>query len=198
MRYDLTEPYAVKFARQSIYDSLNSHGEVGVVLKAYHPHDGTGDPVFERCSCYDDIYKTRDYNCDLCGGTSFRGGIEEAYYSPLIVTDTSLNETQGKQGVYTQDTRQVHLPYLPGVMQGDFVARVSRWEGRTPSVIEGIYKLGEVTQVSLRTGIQFAQNPYDVVGSRAHISRLDESHPIYSFDLKKIAKHPDWGSLWSK
>ena len=39
-RLDLIEPYAVRFARQSIRDSLSSHGEEVVLMHAYPGYPG--------------------------------------------------------------------------------------------------------------------------------------------------------------
>lgn len=186
-RFDYPEQWAVRQARQSVLDSLMSHGEMCIVFQSFH---SSTDPGAERCICYDDVYKSQERQyCTICYGTSFKGFKEVARVWGIF-EDAPRQERQEKRGSWTPDTRRFQTEGLVSLNSGDFVARVSYWDGERPLTIEGVYVLGEVRQESLRTGARYGQSYFDVVGQNSTLNRLTDEHPIYKFNFDQTFSRP--------
>lgn len=191
-RIDLPEDYSVALLRQSVRDSLMSHGEEAIFLQLYHASVDEGSP---RCPvCYNEAYgqtATPD-ECKYCYGTTFNGGVKKAMRCWALFADQdSQEETYGKRGKYNPDTRQVHTEYPPELIQGDIVVRIRKWgTGHRPLEIEGFYSLGAVDPTSLRTGNRFGQAKWDLVGQIAPTNEL-------STDLA-ITKYPIIGQKFNR
>ena len=183
-RIDLPENYAVRFARQSVNDSLMSHGEECVVLHTYHVN--TDEDIQPRCpECYDDLYQAGQKNdCGTCYGTTFLGGIKDAYRVWGIFTDAKDEEDYGKRGVWHPVARNLHTEYYPDLWQHDFVVRVTHWSAdHRPQNIEGIYVFDSVQNESLRTGNRPGNISLDNIGQRADLQRLAEQMPIHRYPI---------------
>ena len=181
-RIDLVEDYAVRLARESVRDSLMSHGEEAIVLPMYHPNKD--DKIVPRCVCFDDIYKQSEtFTCSLCYGTTFQGGIEQAYRVWCMFGDTPKDEEIDKKGVWVPDTRTIQTEGKPLVMDHDFVIRVSEWSiDHKALAIEGVYEIQTTDRRSLRTGNRFGQSRFDIVGQKSKAVLLaDGQHPITKF-----------------
>ncbi|ACH62120.1 hypothetical protein MYRNA_119 [Mycobacterium phage Myrna] len=181
-RIDLAEPYAIRFARQSIKDALMMHGEECILMHMYHVNDVPKDQP--RCAaCYDDIYKQGDSSrCTRCYGTTYDGGVKEFWRSWAIFTDTQDQEDMNRQGVWHPRPRSIHTEWKPDLWQRDYVIRVARWTpDHRPVEIEGIYTFKEVNNESLRTGNVFGQTDFDAISQRGEVDRVSEQLPIYKF-----------------
>lgn len=181
-RLDLTEPYAVRFAREAILDSFRSHGEECVLLHTYHiDEDENTQP---RCpECFDAVYEQGDkFDCPTCLGTTFQGGIKAAYRAWGLFTDASDAETVGRRGVWHPVARSLQTEHEPDLWQRDYVVRVARWDaGYRVAEVEGVYALKQVSNETLRTGGRHGQTRFDAVGQRADLTRIAETMPVYRY-----------------
>lgn len=185
-RYDLPEDYAVSLLRQSVRDSLMSHGEPAIVLALYHV--STDENVQKRCpACWNDAYKQGgDTWCKFCWGTTFEGGVKFAARCWALFTDQDTQEESiGKHGVYAPDQRQVQIEYPPTLLERDFIVRVRRWRTDSiPEEIEGFYILGKPDSTSLRTGARFGQYDWDYAGTVAPVNEVQsDSHVITQYPI---------------
>lgn len=186
-RIDLPEPYAIRQARQSVRDSLMSHGEECVLLHMHHANEA--QDVVPRCPvCYDDIYKQGDkYDCDRCYGTTFDGGVAEALRAWAIFTDANDEETFGKRGLWHPIANSIQTEHLPDLWRRDYVIRVNRWtQDHRPVEVDGIYVFKGVVNESLRTGAMRGQTDYDTIGQRADLQLIADTMPIYLYPVKGV------------
>lgn len=186
-RLDLPEPYAVRQVRESIRDSMRSHGEECVLLHMYHANEVQGSRP--RCpACYDDVYKQGErYDCDRCYGTTFDGGVARANRAWAVFTDANDQETFGKRGLWHPIASSVHTEPFPDLWQRDYVVRVARWsDDHRPLDVDGVYVFKQVVNESLRTGGMHAQTDYDVVGQRADLQMVAEDMPIHRFPVRGV------------
>ena len=182
VRIDLTEPYAIRQARESVRDSLRSHGEECLLLHMHHANEA--QDVVPRCpACFDDTYKQGDrYDCNRCYGTTFDGGVAQAFRAWAIFTDAQDVETFGKRGFWHPIASSIQTEHLPDLWQRDYVIRINRWTAdHRVDEVDGIYVLKQVTNESLRTGAMRAQTNYDTIAQRAELSMIAENMPIHLF-----------------
>lgn len=181
-RIDLPEPYAVRLARQSIRDSLMSHGEECILLHMFHVPESEGkDP---RCPiCYDDVYTaSAEFDCSRCYGTTFDGGVKYANRAWGIFGDALDQETFGKRGLWHPTERTLQTEHMPDMWKRDFVVRVDSWTlDHRPTGIEGIYVFDEVNNESIRTGNHYGQTELHPIGQRANLKKISEDMPIYKY-----------------
>lgn len=183
-RIDLPEPYAVRQGRQSVRDALMSHGEECVLVHMYHANEV--QDVQPRCPvCWDDIYKQGEkYDCSRCLGTTFDGGVAQAWRAWAIFTDANDQETFDKVGLWHPIQCSVQTEHLPDLWQRDYIVRVARWSrDHRIEEIAGIYVLKQVVNESLRTGNMHAQTRYDTLSQRADCQSIATDMPIYNFPL---------------
>jgi len=183
-RIDLIEPYAVRFARQSVRDSLMSHGEEVVLLHTYHVN--VDQEHAQRCPvCWDDVYEgTTHFDCEHCYGTSFDGGIKNIFRAWAIFTDAEDHEDFSKRGMWHPKECNMHTEHVPDLWQRDYVARVTSWTlDHKVNGIEGIYVCKEVANESVRTGNRIGQTGFDNIGQRADMQRIGDEMPIYKYEL---------------
>lgn len=181
-RIDLVEDYAIRQLRNSVKESLQSHGEECLLLQMFHVVPDAQD--VPRCHCFDDVYNQGSkFDCPDCYGTTLQGGVKKAARAWALFSDAQGVESQSKRGVWTPDHRRVQTEALPVLLEHDFIIRVLEWDRhRRPVDIEGIYSVDLVTNVSLRTGGVYGQTKADAVGQSADVIRLQEGqHPIYKF-----------------
>ena len=186
-RIDLTEPYAIRQARQSVRDSLMSHGEECILLHMYHANEV--QDTQPRCPlCYDDIYKQGNkYDCPRCYGTTFDGGVAQFYRAWAIFTDATDQETFGKRGLWHPIASSVQTEHLPDLWQRDYIVRVAKWSSdHRVEEVDGIYVLKQVVNESLRTGAMHAQTVYDTIGQRADLQLIAENMPISLYPVKGV------------
>lgn len=186
-RIDLVEPYAIRLARQSVRDSLMSHGEECVLLHMYHANE-VQDTVPRCPACYDDVYKQGDrYDCNRCFGTTFDGGVAQAFRAWAIFTDANDAETFGKRGLWHPIASSIQTEHLPDLWQRDYVVRVASW---TPdhrvADVDGIYVFKQVVNESLRTGAMRGQTVYDTISQRADLQLIAENMPISLYPVKGV------------
>lgn len=183
----LPEPYAIRQARESVRDSLRSHGEECVLLHMYHVNEVQDKQP--RCSwCFDEVYKQGDkYDCDRCLGTTFEGGVAQAFRAWAVFTDAQDVETFGKRGLWHPIASSVQTEPFPDLWQRDYVVRVAQWtQDHRVAEVDGIYVLKAVTNESLRTGSMNAQTAYDTIGQRADLSMVADTMPIYKYPVKGV------------
>lgn len=185
-RFDFPESYAINLARRSIRDSLMSHGEMSIAFSAYHP---TRDPEAEqyRCSHYDDVYKDKrgDMRCKSCYNTSYTR-FKEISRVWALYTDSPSVERQEKVGTWTPVTKNIQTEHFPHLMNGDYIVRVSYWNGKVPLVVEEVYEISEVKVESLRTGARFGQAYYDIVGQSLNAHKEPDTNPLYDYPFESL------------
>lgn len=177
----LEEPYAVWQLRQSVKESLQSHGEESILVHTFHAVADQGTQP--RCHCFDDIYQQTDnYDCPDCFNTTFRGGIKEFGRVWGMFTDIDHAEQVTSRGVWTPARRTMQTEHAPVMMQRDYVVRVSQWgDDYRPAQIEGVYVVDRVTVRSLRTGGKHGQVRNDIVAQEFATTLLQDTHPIYQW-----------------
>lgn len=183
-RIDLVEPYAVRLARQSIRDSLMSHGEECVLIHTWHANEGEG--VQPRCPvCWNDIYKQADrFDCDRCYGTTFDLGVKQAYRAWAIFTDSNDDESFGRRGLWHPMASSMHTEHMPDLWKRDFVIRVNRWSpDHRVLEVDGMYVMKQVTNESLRTGNAHGQTNLDNISQIADLDRISDDMPISRFPV---------------
>jgi len=183
-RIDLVEPYAIRMARQSIKDSLMSHGEECVLFHMHHPNEAK--ETVPRCPvCYNAVYKQGDkFNCSRCYGTTYDGGVKEVFRAWAIFTDANDEETFGKRGFWHPIASSIHTEWRPDLWQRDYVARIGSWtlDHRVESV-DAIYVFKSVSNDSVRTGNRIGQTDFDTVSQRADLQLISTEMPIYKYPL---------------
>ncbi|AEJ94371.1 hypothetical protein SEA_FLUDD_124 [Mycobacterium phage Fludd] len=183
-RIDLSEPYAVRLARQSVRDSLMSHGEECILIHLYHVPEV--EDTVPRCPfCFDDVYSQSDqYDCPQCYGTTFDGGISFAYRAWGIFGDALDKETTGKRGVWHPVERTLQTEPFPDMWKRDFVVRVEGWTpDHRPTGVEGIYVFDEVNNENIRTGNHFGTDQLHPLGQTADLQKVSDKMPIYKFPI---------------
>lgn len=183
-RIDLIEPYAVRFARQSIRDSLMSHGEECILFKTYHVNED--QDVQPRCPvCWDDVYEqNQSFDCDRCYGTGFDLGVKHVFRAWAIFTDAQDEEQISSRGYWHPQDCNMQTEHIPDLWQRDYVARISGWTAdHRPTGVEGFYVLKQVTNESLRTGNRIGQTSFDNVGQRADVQHIAKEMPICKFPI---------------
>jgi len=183
-RLDLEEKWAVAHLRESVRDSLRSHGEECILFSMYRT--SRHQNIVPRCpDCYDEIYagKARP-DCTRCWGTSFDGGIFKVNRAWAIFTGADNDETQLRTGVWSSNKRDLQTESYPELDQHDYVARVESWtRDHRPRVLNGIWITGVVDVVSLRTGGVFNDYAKAGVGQRTQIDRVPEDQVIYQYPI---------------
>lgn len=183
-RIDLVEPYAIRLARQSIRDSLMSHGEEYIALHMHHVNEAQGK--VDRCpACFNDIYKQGDkFDCPTCYGTTFDGGVAAVWRAWGIFTDSDDSETFGKRGMWHPMASKIHTEHVPDLWQRDYAIRVTGWTlDHRPTGIDAIYVFKDVKNESLRTGNRRGQTDFDNVSQIAELQLIAEEMPIYKFPV---------------
>jgi hypothetical protein len=171
------------FASQAVREALMTAGEECIVLHLYHVFEDDGTQP--RCSCYDNVYEQiADWECPLCYGTTFVGGIKNIWRAWGIFSDHPLSEKYAKPGMWTSDDRSVQLENEPTLMQHDFLVRVQQWDNYGAPVLLGDrFVIDEVKQSSLRTGNRYGQTIMDVYGNSGKIHRVPPNHPIQNYNI---------------
>lgn len=195
MAIKLVESYSVQLARNSVRDSLQSHGEECIALSMYHVN--ADEKIQQRCPiCFDDTYKQPDPQCNYCYGTTFKGGIKYATRMWAMFADTSKVEAIRERGVWVPDAREMQCEAFPLFMERDYVVRVRKWTSdHRPLEIEGYYAIGQgIVRNSIRTGNRFGQWTWDVIGQRANVSELQRNSIICQFPVVNV-EFPDTREL---
>lgn len=182
-RVDLLEPYAVRQLRNSVKESLQSHGEECILLAMYHVVSDA--ETAERCFCFDEVYKQSDrFGCEDCYGTTFLGGVKSAARAWGMFGSSENVEDVTKQGVWTPTRRDFQTEFQPSLMEHDFVVRVEEWDRQhRPVSISGIYIADSVRPMSLRTGGATDQMRRSVTAQSTTLSLLQDTHPIYDYPV---------------
>ena len=183
----LTEDYSVALTRNSVRDAMMYHGEQCIALSMYHVNKD--EKTYPRCSvCFDDIYKQPEQLCTHCYGTTFEGGVKEAYRIWSVFSDKTAGETYGQKGVWSADQREIQCEAFPLLLEHDYIVRIRKWgDNFTPVEIEGYYGVQQVIRNSMRTGNRFGQWTWDVVGQKANVSELQNNSIITSFPVLGVS-----------
>jgi hypothetical protein len=184
--------YAVNFGYANVKQTLQALGEECIVLSMYHVNtDANTQP---RCGiCYDDVYKNNeDPNCTYCYGTTFQGGVKEAWRVWAIFTDETQDEKISKTGVWQDKTHSVQTEAYPPLEQNDYIIRVLRWDTnrQEPLEIGSYYKMGPVQPVSVRTGNRYGQTNEDRIAQKFTADFLPKTHVIYNYDVREEVTFP--------
>lgn len=187
-RVDLVEDFATRTLRKQVREAMQAHGEEIIALRMYHPV--LDEPAQPRCpNCYDDVYKQGEFfDCTVCYGTTFKGGIKELARCWAILSSSPDEEERKKRGVYQRVPRSIMFESSVDLKQNDYFFRVRRWsKAHEPVEMGEAYVLDQVSEDDLHTGNQFKQTPQDVVGQKARISGLDPGHVIYRVVGREIS-----------
>lgn len=185
-RIDLPEPYAIRLARQSVRDSMMSHGEECVLFHMYHVNEVKDSGLtVDRCTCFNDIYKqSTNFNCPDCYGTTYAGGVKDVWRGWGVFVDANDEETFGKRGMWHPVASSVHTEWQPDLWQRDFVARIAQWSlDHRVLEVDAIYVFKSVSNDSVRTGNMIGQTSFDTVAQRADLQLISTEMPIWQYPL---------------
>ena len=161
-----------------------SHGEECILLHMHHVNEAQGK--VDRCpACFHDIYKQgAKYDCPHCYGTTFEGGVKDAYRAWAIFTDSKDDESFTKRGLWHPVASSIHTEWFPDLWKRDYVVRVARWTvDHRVAEVDGIYVMKQVTNESLRTGNAHGQTSLDGVSQIADLERIAEGMPLHRYPL---------------
>lgn len=195
----LPEAYSVRNLRNAVKDSLSYLGEQAILLQMYHIAADEG--IADRCVNYDDVYQACSLSsCPYCYGTTFQGGVKAAGRVWAMFSDTTGTENSDKTGFWDPDARTVQTEWFPPLTKRDYVVRVpdTAWsiDRRTPGAVMGIYRIGEVTQPSLRQGQQRGQTALDLYGQKGQLDLVTDSLGIYEYPVVGVAFGRYDGKPW--
>lgn len=139
-------------------------------------------------NCYDDVYKQGErYDCNRCYGTTFDGGVAQAFRAWGLFTDANDAETFGKRGLWHPIASSVQTEHRPDLWQRDYVVRVAKWSSdHRVEEIDGIYVFKQVVNESLRTGGMHGQTIYDTISQRADLQMIADNMPITLYPVKGV------------
>lgn len=188
----IPQPYTSAWIANSTREALMTVGEECILLHTYHVYDDL--ETQPRCGCFNSAYEqSARWDCPHCYGTTFLGGIKDSYRVWAVFSDHPMDETYSKQGMWTADDRSVQIEAEPAIMRHDFLIRVMQWDNlHNPLSYGDRYIVGEVNQLTLRTGDQYGQqnNHADSYGQKANLHRLPPGHPLqqYTVPLGPVAR----------
>ena len=179
----LPQQYTANRQAEAVREAMMSVGEESILLVMYHPAIDQG--THPRCPrCYDaDYAEDSDYQCPVCFGTTFNGGIKKMGRVWSIISDnTAQAELLRRFGEFEEDDRMIQIEAVNEVHQHDFVIRVQQWSSDHRVLVPG--ELLEVAQApaphSLRTGNRFGQSTADVTGFSTKGSLQRQFHPLHN------------------
>jgi hypothetical protein len=184
------QQYFVNNMVRNVQDAMITLGEECITLTMYHI--GDDEKTQPRCDeCYDTVYKSSEtFNCPECYGTTFAGGVKQAYRAMAIFSDAPNFEDFKKVGESDFQAHKIQLEATPHLKENDYVVRVLEWEPTLvgddiqvpyPRRIGPIYALDSVKEITLRTGTRYGQNGTDKIGHTSTAHELPRTHPIYNY-----------------
>lgn len=179
----IPQPYTSAWMANNTREAFMTMGEETILLHTYHVLADLG--TIPRCGCFNSTYEqSGNWECPHCYGTTFLGGIKSSYRMWGIFADHPIDETYSKQGQWTADDRSVQIEAEPTIMRHDFLIRVRQWDNlHNPISFGDRYVIGEVNQLTLRTGNLYGQQDdhADSYGQKANLHRLPPNHPIQQY-----------------
>lgn len=170
---------------QYVREAAQTVGEECIYLLMYHV--SIDDGIQPRCSrCYDaDYNQATDYECTICYGTGFNGGIKKFGRAWSIFKDNeSFDELQRKYGEWESDDRSVQMEPGVEVHEHDYLVRVQQWsQNGSPLTFGPRYRIDNNAEITLRTGNRFGQMVVDKVANTMKAHMLHQFHPIHQFNI---------------
>jgi hypothetical protein len=186
------ESYASAQVYSRIKEAAQKIGEELIAFSMYHVNRDEGTQP--RCACYDNIYgSSQNFECPLCYGTTFAGGIRDVWRVWGIITDDANSETIRKDGVWSDENHTVQTEPYPNLYQHDYVLRIPRWDSARgiPLIFGKFYEItNDVLDVSIRTGNRYASANVDRVAQKFDMKVLPENHPINRVSVRNDLVFP--------
>ena len=132
----------VRYIRKAVREALEAEGELAIYYQMYNPQNSAGVP---RCThCLNGAYQQSDWGasmiCPYCFGTTFAGGIRQAWFTPLLFSKPDVRDEHHPYGDLAEQTSDLYLPDFISAWKGDFAVRINGlvWTARSEdgSVIE--------------------------------------------------------------
>ena len=199
----------VRYIRKAVREALEAEGELAIYYQMYNPQNSEGVP---RCThCLNGAYQQSDWGasmiCPWCFGTTFEGGIRQAWFTPLLFSKPDVRDDRHPYGDLAEQTSDLYLPDFISAWKGDFAVRINGFNIAsqnpfkvTPEAVE-VWKI-ETPQVSVVKDGLSQIGSFQRVGSTAKASlvNLDPPHPIASVAFKSpylslFAPTPKQGAL---
>jgi len=186
------EPYAVNTAYSRVSDAARMLGEQCIALNMYRV--GVDDDTAPRCVCFNDVYEnTQQFDCPSCFGTTFSGGVKEAWRVWAIFNDNRNQEDIRRQGgIYLEGHNSVQTEPWPPLYQNDYLIRVPRWDlnRNAPLAFAERYTITDCQNVSVRSGSVYGNANSLQVAQAIQAKLLPPSHPMYGYNIMTNIQFP--------
>ena len=175
----------VRWLKKSVREALELEGELCLYYQMYNPQN----PGAERCShCYNGSYMQSGYAlsnemCPYCFGTTYEGGIRQAYFTPLLISKAQISNSHKPYGDLAEQAANAYLPDFIEAWAGDYIVRINGFNlvsenpfKVSPSAVE-VWKMG-VPQVSIVKDGLSQIGSFQKLGSNAPLSLVNLDQPI--------------------
>ena len=103
----------VRYLKKAVREALEAEGELALFYQMYNPQNAEGVP---RCPyCSNPAYLQMDYAgsqaiCPYCYGTTFEGGIKQAYFLPLLFSKPEVRDNHMPYGDLAEQVSNIYFP----------------------------------------------------------------------------------------
>lgn len=192
------QQYSVNRRVRDVGDYLATVGEECIALSMFHLTEDLGKQP--RCPKFNEIYNNNhSFECEICYGTTFYGGVKRATRVWAVFTDSPSQENFTKRGENDFSAHQVQVEAFPFLKENDYIIRVKEWHTKLvsgyripyPKVFGDRVRLDVVQEQTIRTGSRYGQAGYDKIGQKASVVELPTKHIIYSYIPKEPVLRAD-------
>lgn len=184
----IPEDYASNTMYSKVKEAAQYIGEECIGLVMYHAGiDDVGPTPRPRCVCFNEVYTdTQQFDCPYCYGTTFAGGVKEAWRIWSIWDDDENPIERSKfGGFYDPHAFTVQTEPWPAFYEGDYLLRVSQWDTnkQAPVAFDGFYKTTNAAQITIRTGNRYGNSNSDQIAQKLKVVSQPDSAPINKYDV---------------
>lgn len=182
----------IDIMRKAVMDLQQREGELVWLLEMYNPQNSQG---VDRCSyCFDPAYGTPNpVNgpfCTHCFGTTYEGGIKQAFLLYALVGKPNYQNQVKPKGQIAIQNMQFQFPWYAKVWEFDYVIRMNGFvetDGGYLPAQSIAYQLQTPTYSVLKDGLNYVGEE-EVIGVKAQGSLVHTNNPIpYTFAVKKTS-----------
>lgn len=186
------EPYAVNAAYSKVVDAARMIGEECIALNMFRV--GVDDETSPRCVCFNDVYENiQQRECPSCFGTSFVGGVKEAWRVWAIINDNRDQEDMRRQGgIYLESHNTVQIEPWPALYEQDYLVRVSQWDvnRNAPLQLADRFVIENSQNVSIRSGGLYGGSNSSQIAQVLNVKKLPRNHLIYRYNIMTSVQFP--------
>lgn len=198
----------LRWMKKSVEEALEYEGEIGLFYQMYNDQNSDG---VNRCPyCFNGAYAQMDYSgsnqwCPYCFGTTYEGGIKEAYLTAFLLSKPDISDGHKNYGDLAEQTCNLYLPSNIKAYKGDFAIRINGFDLISENPITAKPKSVEAWQIQVpkisvvKDGLsQFGS--FQRIGTSARCSLVNTAHPITNVAIKNVspllfAPSPPQGAL---